>query len=121
VPDQLRPELEVAYTAPRSDLERAIAAIWQEVLKVEKVGIHDNFFELGGHSLLLVQVHSRLRESFSHLSLVDMFKYSTISALAEYLSPQQPEESAFDEIQDRAQKQRSARDRRRQLLKEIIE
>jgi amino acid adenylation domain-containing protein len=117
-PDSLRPELEVTYAAPRSDLEHMIAVVWQEALKVDKVGIHDNFFELGGHSLLLVQVHSRLRETYSQLSLVDMFKYPTISSLAVYLSPNQAEQPAFDEIQDRARKQRDARDRRKQLMKE---
>jgi len=118
VPDSLRPDLEVTYTAPRSELEHTIAVVWQEALKVNKVGIHDNFFELGGHSLLLVQVHSRLRETYSQLSLVDMFKYPTISLLAIYLSPKQNEQPAFDEVQDRARKQRDARDRRKQLMKE---
>jgi amino acid adenylation domain-containing protein len=118
VPDSLRPDLEVTYTAPRSELEHTIAVVWQEALKVDKVGIHDNFFELGGHSLLLVQVHSRLRETYSQLSLVDMFKYPTISLLAVYLSPKQTEQPAFEEIQDRARKQRDARDRRKHLMKE---
>ncbi len=47
---------EDAYVAPRTEMERALAAIWQEVLGVERVGIHDNFFDLGGHSLLSMQV-----------------------------------------------------------------
>ena len=51
-----------AYEPPRSGLEQAIAGIWQEVLGVERVGVHDNFFDLGGHSLLVPQVQSRLRE-----------------------------------------------------------
>src|SRR5205085_12158629 len=73
-PDSARPDLETVYIAPRSELERMIAAIWQDALKVEQVGVHDNFFELGGHSLLLAQVHGKIRESFGELSLVDMFK-----------------------------------------------
>nr|WGD73334.1 hypothetical protein P5668_19725 [Bacillus subtilis] len=40
-----------AYTAPRNETEKAIAAIWQDVLNVKKAGIFDNFFETGGHSL----------------------------------------------------------------------
>lgn len=51
--------------APRTKIEGTIAAIWQEALKVEKVGVDDNFFDLGGHSLSMVQVHSKLREAFS--------------------------------------------------------
>jgi acyl transferase domain-containing protein/acyl carrier protein len=54
---------------------------------VEKVGRHDNFFDLGGHSLLITQVHSRIREALrQELSILDMFKYPTVSSLASYLS-----------------------------------
>ncbi|HEY4723308.1 MAG TPA: phosphopantetheine-binding protein, partial [Anaerolineae bacterium] len=50
------------------------------------MGIHDNFFELGGNSLLIAQTHHRLREELkSDLSLVDMFKYPTVNALAQHL------------------------------------
>ncbi|MBN0926932.1 hypothetical protein JTL68_37205, partial [Pseudomonas aeruginosa] len=44
--------LQEAYVAPRSELECQVAAIWQEVLKLQRVGLDDHFFELGGHSLL---------------------------------------------------------------------
>jgi amino acid adenylation domain-containing protein len=85
--DGARPELEEVYVAPRSELERGIASVWQEVLKVEKVGVHDNFFNLGGHSLLIVQVNSRVHEILRvDVPLVDMFKYPTVSSLAEHLS-----------------------------------
>ncbi|MEH1767282.1 MAG: amino acid adenylation domain-containing protein [Nostoc sp.] len=87
VPDNLRPQLEATYIKPQTDLEKAIAAVWQKALKLEKVGIHDNFFELGGHSLLIVQVHNQLRQiSPRNLSMLEMFKYPTISSLAEFLN-----------------------------------
>jgi amino acid adenylation domain-containing protein len=90
-PERLRPEIEAAYAAPKSELERIIAAVWQEALAVEKVGIHDNFFDLGGHSLLLAKVHSRLREVLERdLSLVDLFKNPTVSSLAAALSQPAP-------------------------------
>jgi amino acid adenylation domain-containing protein len=54
IPNGLRPELEAAYVAPSNEVERTVATIWQEMLHVEKLGIHDNFFELGGHSLLII-------------------------------------------------------------------
>jgi len=56
-----RPVVEVAYVAPETQLERTLAAIWTEVLRVERVGLYDNFFDLGGHSLLMVQVFSRIK------------------------------------------------------------
>ncbi|HLM55240.1 MAG TPA: amino acid adenylation domain-containing protein [Pyrinomonadaceae bacterium] len=74
--------------APRSEVERAIAAVWREVLRRERVGVNDNFFDLGGHSLLLVQVHNRLRKAFdAEITMLDLFKYPTISALAGYIAP----------------------------------
>src|SRR5438552_2446313 len=51
-----RPELRREYVAPRTPTETALAEVWREVLRVDRVGVHDGFFELGGHSLLAVQV-----------------------------------------------------------------
>ena len=115
-PDSDRPELEVVYQAPQTELEQAIATIWQEVLHLDKVGIHDNFFDLGGYSLLMVQVHQRLLESSKRdISLVEMFEYPTISMLAKSLSHQQ-EESLFQHLDDRVKKQRAVRQRQKQLI-----
>src|SRR6185295_15792710 len=76
--------------APRSALERTIAAIWREVLQVERVGLHDNFFDLGGHSLIAAQVHARLGDALGReLSMVDLFRYPTVDSLARYLAPQE--------------------------------
>jgi amino acid adenylation domain-containing protein len=75
IPDNLRPELEVTYITPQTDIEKTIADVWQKVLELEKIGIHDNFFEIGGHSLLLIQVNSKLRQLFdTDLSIVEMFR-----------------------------------------------
>lgn len=75
------------YVAPRSELERLIADVWREALEVERVGVRDNFFNLGGHSLLLIRVNNRLRETLRmELPVVELFKYPTVSALAEHLS-----------------------------------
>jgi amino acid adenylation domain-containing protein/non-ribosomal peptide synthase protein (TIGR01720 family) len=79
-------QLEACYEAPRTKLEQSIAAIWQEALYSERVGIHDNFFDLGGHSLLMVQVHSKLNALFPGLTLVELFEYPTISSLTAFLS-----------------------------------
>jgi hypothetical protein len=51
------------------------------------VGLHDNFFDLGGHSLLMIQVHDRLRKTLNQdVSIIEMFKYSTVSLLTKHLS-----------------------------------
>ncbi|MDZ8184107.1 MAG: amino acid adenylation domain-containing protein [Nostoc sp. ChiSLP02] len=87
IPNGLRPELEVAYAVPQTEIEKTIASVWQQALNLEKIGIHDNFFEIGGHSLLLVTVHSQLQEILkAELSTLDLFRYPTINSLAEYLS-----------------------------------
>jgi amino acid adenylation domain-containing protein len=73
--------------APASDTERAVAAVWREVLAIDEVGRHDNFFDLGGHSLLVPQVHRRLTERFSsEISIVDLFRYPTVGDLAQFLA-----------------------------------
>jgi amino acid adenylation domain-containing protein len=72
--------------APLTATERAVAAIWEEVLSVPRVGVGDNFFDLGGHSLLLVQVHARLQERFpDRVALIDLFEHRTLGALAAHL------------------------------------
>ena len=86
-PDGASCEADGPYVAPRSELERVIADVWREALGVERVGVRDNFFNLGGHSLLLIRVNSRLREALRmELPVVELFKYPTVSALAEHLS-----------------------------------
>ncbi|MDZ8136614.1 MAG: amino acid adenylation domain-containing protein [Nostoc sp. DedQUE04] len=115
VPDGDRPELEAVFVAPRSEMERAIAAVWQEVLNLEKVGVNDSFFDLGGHSLLMVQVNSRLQEVLQrNLSVVTMFQNPTINSLAQYLS--QNQQLSFTVTRDRANKQIEAIKRQKQQL-----
>jgi acyl-coenzyme A synthetase/AMP-(fatty) acid ligase/acyl carrier protein len=77
-----RPEIG-GYVAPRTPIEEAVAAIWCEVLKLDKVGIDDNFFELGGHSLLVTRVIARLREVFEiELPMRMLFQATTVRSLA---------------------------------------
>jgi acyl carrier protein len=84
------PKLEVAkaseknYIAPRTDMERQIVDIWQEVLKQEKVGVCDDFFEVGGHSLLATQVLARINRIFNmQLPLLRLFESRTVEKFAE--------------------------------------
>jgi amino acid adenylation domain-containing protein len=72
---------------PQTTLERAIADVWRDVLRLERVGLRDSFFELGGTSLLIIPVHARLRDAFDPtLGLVELLQYPTIETLARRLS-----------------------------------
>jgi acyl-coenzyme A synthetase/AMP-(fatty) acid ligase/acyl carrier protein len=107
-----RVETSVHHVAPRNEVERQIAAIWQSVLNVEKVGVTDNFFDLGGHSLLIIQVHNRLRRNFeTDLTIAQMFQYPTVEALAAYLQRPQVAANNLQQAQDRAARQRAQLER----------
>jgi amino acid adenylation domain-containing protein len=82
-PGPARPELRDIFVSPQTETEEKLAAIWQEVLRVDRIGIHDNFFELGGHSLLATQVISRVRKSFQvEIGLRSLFESPTVFGLA---------------------------------------
>ncbi|MDQ3917141.1 MAG: amino acid adenylation domain-containing protein, partial [Acidobacteriota bacterium] len=81
-PEQTRAGLEGAFVAPRTPAEEILAAIWQEVLGVERVGIHDNFFELGGDSILSLQVTARANQAGLRLVPAQMFQHQTVAGLA---------------------------------------
>ncbi len=77
---------ETPQEAPRTGLEERIAAVWREVLEVERVGLNENFFDLGGHSLLMARVHGRLQEELGRkVSMVELFQYPTVATLAAHL------------------------------------
>ena len=71
-----------AYEAPAGEVEIALAAIWRELLGVERVGRNDNFFELGGSSLLIVHVIQRMRREGLHVGIRDLFTSKTLATLA---------------------------------------
>ncbi len=78
------------YAAPGTDLEKLIANIWKEVLKLEQVSIGDNFFEIGGNSLNILQVNQKINEILEEaLPAMSMFRYSTIHSLAQFLEQQE--------------------------------
>lgn len=111
-----RPDTDEVYVEPRSAMERTIANIWQEVLKLEKVSVNDNFFGLGGHSLLLVRAHSKVSEVLRvKLSMMEMFKYPTVSALAEHLSEQRDSTTTPPQTRNQAGTRVEALNRQRQL------
>ena len=82
-PDGDRPELETAFVAPRNAIERTVAQVWSDILRIERVGVYDNFFALGGHSLLATQIISRIRDAFQiDLPLRSLFESPTVAGLA---------------------------------------
>jgi acyl carrier protein len=109
-----RPELDAPYQAPQSRLERLIAEVWREALKVEQVGVADNFFDLGGHSLLMVEIRGKLEPALGReVSLVDLFRHPSVGALARHLTQQQQPDRAPDRAgYDRADARRQAATRR---------
>jgi acyl carrier protein len=82
-PAYQRREAEDGFVAPRNELEKVVAGIWAEVLKLERIGLHDNFFDVGGHSLLATQIVSRIRSTLSvEVSLRCLFESPTIEQMA---------------------------------------
>ncbi|MFK7802578.1 MAG: amino acid adenylation domain-containing protein [Anaerolineae bacterium] len=109
-PSGERPALENPYVAPKSDIEKQIASIWQNILNVKTPGVHDNFFDLGGDSLLVVRVLTKLRNQFgSGLAVHDLYSSRTIRTLSERIeelqgavtkpieSPAQPKKQELDD------------------------
>jgi len=86
-PEMDRSQAGQSYSPPGSELEKAIAQIWQTVLKVDEVGTHDNFFDLGGHSLSLIRVHVAIQRHLDRkIPMVEMFRFPTVGALAGFLA-----------------------------------
>ena len=108
--NQLARGPEGAYVAPTTGAEQVIADAWRDVLAVGQVGAHDNFFDLGGDSLLITQVLSRLRPALDReISIIDLFRYPTVSALAQHLKDRGETQAAtLKAAQDRARRQRGA-------------
>jgi len=123
VPDSGRTQLKTVYIKPQNEIETIIATIWQQLLRIDKVGIHDNFFDLGGHSLLIVKASWKLSEALGQrISVIELFQYPTIHSLAEYFAKLSNQEqvsakSKFEESQKLASKRRErqeSRDQQRQ-------
>ncbi|MFJ7147384.1 non-ribosomal peptide synthase/polyketide synthase [Streptomyces sp. NPDC100445] len=72
----------VRHVAPRTPTEHALAAIWADVLHLERIGVDDNFFELGGDSILSIQVVARARQEGLMLTSRDLYQHQTVAALA---------------------------------------
>jgi acyl carrier protein len=78
---------ELGDDAPQGEVEQALAAIWCQVLGLERVGRHANFFALGGHSLLAIRAISRIAQTFQvKLTMQALFERQTIADVAKYIN-----------------------------------
>ena len=117
VPSAARPELEAAYQEPRSESEHTVAAIFRDVLRLDRVGLRDRFFELGGHSLQLVEVRAKLEERLgTQLPLPELFNHSTIESLARYLDRGRDGGESPRQVERRASRQGAGKERLRQRI-----
>jgi hypothetical protein len=81
-----RPALDRTFEAPRTPTEKALAAIWSQLLGVEPIGVYDNFFALGGHSLLATRLVSLVRHRLqSEIPLRSIFETPNLAELARLL------------------------------------
>lgn len=99
-PDHNRIDVATSLVSPRTPIEKALAEIWSELLRVESIGIHENFFEMGGHSLLATQLLSRIRQQFQvDLPLKVIFTVGfTIAELAKIIREYQLQQVETDDI-----------------------
>jgi amino acid adenylation domain-containing protein len=107
------------WAEPQSPMERTIADIWGDLLRVHRIGLHDNFFDLGGHSLLVVRAHQRLKEALGReVAVVDLFRFPTVAALARHLGGE--EIVSLQKVQDLAERQRSAQQRQKAAMERLL-
>ena len=86
-----RPDLTEPYKAPKTNLEKAVTAVWAETLNMEGIGVNDNFLNLGGHSLTAVKIIAGLRTKLNlELSLASLLEYPTISLLSRAIEKNSP-------------------------------
>ncbi|WP_394841909.1 non-ribosomal peptide synthase/polyketide synthase [Pendulispora brunnea] len=86
-PEAVHMESGTAYEAPRTAVETELAAIWSDVLRMPRVGVHENFFEIGGDSILSIQVVARANQLGLRLSPKLLFQHPTIAELAAVAQP----------------------------------
>ena len=84
-PDVKRPELDVAFAAPQTPVQKTLANVWADLLAIDRVGIDDNFFDLGGNSLLSIQCIAQLEGHGLKLPIVKLYQHPTIKACAAFL------------------------------------
>lgn len=112
-----RPQLRTPYVAPRNENEKKMAAIWQEALGVEHIGMHDHFFELGGNSLIGMLLISQVKKTFDiQLSAASLFEGPTVSMLLAIMYPSPDEQTAQESDSTRGKLRRERLKKQRRSL-----
>ncbi len=93
-----------AYTAPRTETEKILCAIFSEVLGIEQVGIHDNFFEAGGDSILALQIVAKARSRGLNLAVKDIFKAGDVEGLSSRIKARSAAPVAISRAQESSSK-----------------
>jgi acyl transferase domain-containing protein len=103
-----RPDLPSDLVLPRNTAEQAIAAIWEELLCIEKVGINDNFFDLGGHSLLVGRLTNRLKSAFPQAAFArrTIFERPTVRLLSQLIMGDQKPKATLSASKSRGLRRR---------------
>ena len=107
------------FVPPQSEMEVAIADVWQNMFGFERISIEENFFDLGGHSLLLIRMHAQLRKTLkTEFPITALLQYPNIRSLASHLSqPASPATERGEQMRDRARRQKEALAQLRSTLK----
>jgi acyl carrier protein len=109
-----RPALGTSYVAPSTEVEHTIAAIWQELLRIEQVGINDNFFELGGNSLLGITLVGQMKKKLKvEMPMYALYEAPSVSAMAQFINKDKKEDQSLDERRDRGEMRRKRQQQRR--------
>jgi len=102
-----RPGLKTAFVPPSNETEEIIIKAWQDLLGIDKLGIHDNFFDLGGNSLIGLKVIGRLKKDLNvELAIVALFESPTVSALAKTINQGSNASSTVTHSQSRGARRR---------------
>jgi acyl-coenzyme A synthetase/AMP-(fatty) acid ligase/aryl carrier-like protein len=117
LPPPLEQQGEVAARSQTpTDVEKSIAAVWAELLGVERVGVDENIFDIGANSILIIQAQARLRECGWVVPILELFRHPTVAALAAFLTEtKRSDDSLLSAAAERASNLRSARQRRARI------
>jgi acyl-coenzyme A synthetase/AMP-(fatty) acid ligase/acyl carrier protein len=98
-PDGKRPPLKQSYVLPRTEIEKTLVEVWEDVLNIRPIGIHDNFFNLGGHSLSATRLVSQLIKNFQlEIPLRSLFESPTAAQMAAVIAEHQAKKIAEPEL-----------------------